>query len=467
MKLSIKNLGFIKSGEFETNNLTIIFGKNNSGKTYLSHTAYILSKETKKIFSFFAKNDLDIKTLLEAGNGSTKIKISDIIDTNSYTTLNLVNNSGLSEHFALPQKYFAKTEIQFDFNSLYNKAIKSSFEIIIGSYLSPEEILIKKEKDSEEINIIRLKINTSHNSIFLSEDSYEYFYKYQIASAICDEIIDLDIKNPFIITSERTGIEMFQKEIDNNRSDIAEELSISRITRKSKKTNIDKIVENKLSRYSMPIADNIRILRNQYDIRKRTSTLSTKRSYLELRKSLRKITKGSFKVDQSGDVSYLMDAGTSAMAEIPLYVASSSIKSMALMDLYINHIASADDTLIIDEPELNLHPDNQILMAELIVRLVNIGVNVIMTTHSDYIVREINNRIRLHAASKDSPLFKSLIESNADTIDYRKVSIYNITDEGVIEKGIVTKTGMENIIFDDAIIESSEREELIISLLGD
>jgi len=388
MKLSIKNLGFIKSGEFETNNLTIIFGKNNSGKTYLSHTAYILSKETKKLFSMFAKKELDIKKLLDEGSGSTVININEIIDTNSYTTLNIVNNSGLSQHFALHPKYFSKTEIQFDFYSLYKKAIKSSFEIIIESHISSEELLVRKE------------------------------------------------------------------------------ISISRITGRFKKTNIDKIVENKLSSYSMPIADNIRILRNQHDLRKRTSNLSTKKSYFDLRKSLRKITKGTFKVDLSGDVSYLMDEGTTTN-EIPFHVASSSIKSMVLMDLYINHIANVDDTLIIDEPELNLHPDNQTIMAELIVRLVNIGVNVIMTTHSDYIVREINNRIRLHAAPKESSLYKSLVDSNLDAIDHKKVSIYNITDEGIIEKGIVTKMGMENIIFDDAIIESSEREELIISLLGD
>jgi len=466
MKLSIKNLGFIKSGEFETNNLTIIFGKNNSGKTYLSHTAYILSKETKKLFSMFAKKELDIKKLLDEGSGSTIININEIIDTNSYTTLNIVNNSGLSQHFALHPKYFSKTEIQFDFYSLYKKAIKSSFEIIIESHISSEELLVRKEKNSEDISIIRLKSKTHFDSLFTNENHFDYFYKYQIASAICEEIIDLDIKNPFIITSERTGIAMFLKEIDNNRSDIAEEISISRITGRFKKTNIDKIVENKLSSYSMPIADNIRILRNQHDLRKRTSNLSTKKSYFDLRKSLRKITKGTFKVDLSGDVSYLMDEGTTTN-EIPFHVASSSIKSMVLMDLYINHIANVDDTLIIDEPELNLHPDNQTIMAELIVRLVNIGVNVIMTTHSDYIVREINNRIRLHAAPKESSLYKSLVDSNLDAIDHKKVSIYNITDEGIIEKGIVTKMGMENIIFDDAIIESSEREELIISLLGD
>lgn len=52
--------------------------------------------------------------------------------------------------------------------------------------------------------------------------------------------------------------------------------------------------------------------------------------------------------------------------------------------------------LIIDEPELNLHPDNQRKMAGLLARLVNCGVKVLVTTHSDYLIRELNNRVMLN-----------------------------------------------------------------------
>ena len=50
---------------------------------------------------------------------------------------------------------------------------------------------------------------------------------------------------------------------------------------------------------------------------------------------------------------------------------------------------------MIDEPELNLHPANQRLMARLIARLVNSDLRVIASTHSDYLVREINSLIML------------------------------------------------------------------------
>ncbi|WP_319950512.1 AAA family ATPase, partial [Klebsiella pneumoniae] len=57
-------------------------------------------------------------------------------------------------------------------------------------------------------------------------------------------------------------------------------------------------------------------------------------------------------------------------------------KSMFLMDVFLRRYMSKNSYLIIDEPELNLHPKNQIKMAELLVRLSNYGVKVIITTHS-------------------------------------------------------------------------------------
>ena len=58
---------------------------------------------------------------------------------------------------------------------------------------------------------------------------------------------------------------------------------------------------------------------------------------------------------------------------------------------------------MIDEPELNLHPDNQRKMARLVAMLVNSGIKVFITTHSEYNVREFNTLIQLN--NHDSSLW--------------------------------------------------------------
>nr|ART40248.1 K387 [uncultured bacterium] len=55
---------------------------------------------------------------------------------------------------------------------------------------------------------------------------------------------------------------------------------------------------------------------------------------------------------------------------------------------------------MIDEPELNLHPVNQRALARLIAYLVNCGIRVFMTTHSDYIIKELNTLIMLSAQTE-------------------------------------------------------------------
>ncbi|WP_374750004.1 AAA family ATPase [Corynebacterium glutamicum] len=43
-----------------------------------------------------------------------------------------------------------------------------------------------------------------------------------------------------------------------------------------------------------------------------------------------------------------------------------------------------------DEPELNLHPQNQVLMGRLLAALSHAGLKILATTPSDYIVRELS-----------------------------------------------------------------------------
>ena len=72
------------------------------------------------------------------------------------------------------------------------------------------------------------------------------------------------------------------------------------------------------------------------------------------------------------------------------------MRSLLDVNFYLLHHAKPGDILIIDEPELNLHPENQRRMARLFARLVNAGIKVFISTHSDYIIKELNTLIMLN-----------------------------------------------------------------------
>jgi len=396
MKIDIKNLGTIKKGSFETNKLTIIFGKNNSGKTYLSYTTYIIYKQLSDIIG-------------QIGN------ISDLDFITNYSQPNLEK----------------KLE-----NVIFN--IEGSISKLIFNF---------QDRIKEELSK-GFKMSSS--------------FKRETQKKLLTSIIELDNDDIFIVTSERTGIELFLKEIDSSRSRLAEDFSIEKKLQKLNKRALLSIIDESVSTYSLPISDNIKAIRSGSNGGRNNFKMNE--NFHHIIDSLRKISGGTFKRNTSGDTTFMSEKAK----EIPLRMASSSIKSISLIDLYINEISSSGDILIIDEPELNLHPDNQIKMAELIARMVNSSIRVILTTHSDYLVREINNRIRLETIYKRSQE-KAMehVELDIDIIKNTDVNVFNINEDGFIEKINVSSNGIESVIFDDVISQSYEREVNISMDLND
>ncbi len=80
---------------------------------------------------------------------------------------------------------------------------------------------------------------------------------------------------------------------------------------------------------------------------------------------------------------------------IPLYRTSSTVSELAPLILYLKYLIKKGDMLIIEEPEAHLHPKNQRILAKYIVKLIRNKVNMIITTHSDYFLRQLNNFIKI------------------------------------------------------------------------
>ncbi len=111
------------------------------------------------------------------------------------------------------------------------------------------------------------------------------------------------------------------------------------------------------------------------------------------------------------------------------------VRFVSLLDIgfYLRHEAQPGDLLIVDEPELNLHPENQRRVARLFARLVNLGIKVFITTHSDYIVKELNTLIMLN---HDKLHLKRIAEQEGyrpeELISYDQIKVY-IAEEALIK----------------------------------
>jgi ABC-type multidrug transport system ATPase subunit len=85
---------------------------------------------------------------------------------------------------------------------------------------------------------------------------------------------------------------------------------------------------------------------------------------------------------------------------------SSMVSELAPLVLFIRGLIRPGDTLIIEEPEAHLHPAAQTEMAATLARLVRAGVKVLVTTHSDFMLQEIGNLMRVGMLKEKGALKK-------------------------------------------------------------
>ena len=83
--------------------------------------------------------------------------------------------------------------------------------------------------------------------------------------------------------------------------------------------------------------------------------------------------------------------------DLPLTSAASAASETAPIVLYLRHFVRPGELLIIEEPESHLHPAKQAQLIRLLAAAVQEGVRILITTHSEWILEELANLVRMSA----------------------------------------------------------------------
>ncbi len=113
----------------------------------------------------------------------------------------------------------------------------------------------------------------------------------------------------------------------------------------------------------------------------------------------REITRGKVDVDQSAEYPEIFFED--ATGRYRLNQVSSTVSELAPLVLYLKYVVSEGERVIIEEPESHLDAGNQRHLASAIAMMVNAGVKVLVTTHSDYLLSEINNLLLASGVDAD------------------------------------------------------------------
>ena len=106
-------------------------------------------------------------------------------------------------------------------------------------------------------------------------------------------------------------------------------------------------------------------------------------------------------------------------------------------------------------------------LARLLARLVQAGLKVLLTTHSDYLIKELNNLIMLSRSFRNkSKVVRKLKYSRDDCIAPERIRAYVATDGG-IARCEIDKFGIDMPNFDQTINEINDvANELAIRAVG-
>jgi len=442
MKFHLENIGCIEKADIELGNLTIICGHNNTGKTYITYSIYGFLKglfqskfrELSHFLNTLDEKDKIITELKEKGKVQIDLEVFEKYKNSFIKILGESYSKQLHEVFSCNVEEFIESKFSINLDKLihFEDAYKRDRETVqIIKEEGSSVVTVTQDSDDEK------QIDKSFRSIIFH---YFLFDNFPI---------------PFITTAERTGIQLFQKELDKKRSDLIALLtktSSSDLTRDS----FFELLTNEIARFALPTEDEIDFTRDQKNISKSNSYLKYRNQ--ELTTYIEEMSNIRYEIVDDKTV-VVIDKNTNRA--IPLYLASTSVRSLFDLHLWLKHRANKWDILFIDEPELNLHPANQRKMARLFVKLINNGIKVFITTHSDYIIKELNNLLMFH---NDFPRKTELMKKfniTKDTILNPKDLKAYIAHDGTVSQVDIDEYGMVQSGFDDAIVQINEESDKI------
>jgi len=437
------NIGPVNEAALQLGGLTVIAGRNNTGKTYIVYSLYGFLKgwmgwPQAEDFLLEAADDFpDVEAIRAAvhatGRASVPISPSKIARQRKILAarVGMEFSPQFRTVFNSSRDSFRKARLAVELSDLLDLPAPSGATVAFG-----HSTITMRYDGGAVIASVNDK-DRSIGSVHPGAPAFAYFVFL---------MRDL-LPDPFILSAERFGISLFYRELDFTKNQIVDLLQKHAADGGAKSPSPYLIVDRTTSRYATPIKDNIDFTRSIPDLPKDRSALADHKFFDDVKD----LVDGYY--SNAGDnIRFISKArGKGRSFNIPLHLASSSARGLSDLYFFLRHAAASGQLLIIDEPESHLDTRNQVLFARMLARFVTTGLRVLITTHSDYLVKELNNLIML---SRDFPgketVAKKLGYRIGEGLDPRSVRAYVAEDGGLTECAIGA-FGIEMPVFDGTI----------------
>lgn len=410
----VKNFGKIEEAAVEIAPLTMFVGDNNSGKSYMMTLIYGLLNVRFFLDEYIFNKDSQIFRqccgILE--------KMTAHQDTHNY----ILRGDEICLFQKLLNELLEDNKQRFML-SLFNK------EMEIGklwvTFPDEMELEFKIDFHSDKINAPEVVIRgeTNDNSFFAGysinrkelcndKNGYEFFLSYILQCMLQWEMDAGMIKEKIYLPTARTGFLLTYKTL------------VGRAVQE--KFTLEETSKNLLTK---PNSDFLREL-GSMDMTKERTRFQRVVEFIE-----KNLISGHVNVSDTPaqDFMYIPD-GTSQ--KLPMYVTSAVVTEMTPLLLFLKYTFLG--ALMIEEPEISLHPQLQWQIARVLVQLVNTGMPVFVTTHSDIILQHINNMLKAGEMQNQEEFLQEYGYVREDLLSRNQIQVYQF-DAGNCRKTKITK----------------------------
>jgi len=442
MKLEIRNLGVVEKAEIDLKPLTVFIGRNGEGKTWAAYTlSAILGQQG---YRNYLKAYLDGKTqqtypiidsalqqlfdegnaqidMIEFANDCAEIYINDVARLapnwmRSFMATERADFKNLQVDFKLEETKLEFLEriklvsVQREISLGLLNSVKESGETILYFYSAGSKDLNKLPKTAIKQFISQEIFQMLHRSIY----DYIHIFPTERTTFITLPFSSIQLRE---VRIEEPLKERDKSEFERRGTPLLEPVKRFLemiLTIYQKKDREEGIKQNPRLQEYINLADFLEKEILQGNVGFETS---------ELRKEL------------------LFQPKESTKLEMP--IVSSMVKELAPLVLCLRYLVEPNELLIIDEPEMNLHPAAQVQIVEFLAMLVNAGLHVLITTHSPYIVDHLANLMQA-AKHEDPDSIKEMfyLDRTDAFISQEKVSVY-LFEDGTA-KNIISEEGTIN-----------------------
>ena len=430
LTISVKNFGPIAEGSVDLKPLTIFVGPSNTGKSYMATAVYAVMRAAGPFASAgFAdspdniigglprRSPLSFEQFVSRSEGFKEIQepLREWFRHHQQAELPWVQLT-VADLPPRVREWLEKTTL-WDMESFHRETVVQLHQIhgeeygVVSRGIEADDFYLTINRDYPALNL-RIQLSDTLQSfpdfniagtvlpIHQAPSMPSFFWSVEYESGVRDvanKYADLTTANAF------TGFTSQSYYLPAARSGIAQghKVLAAALVRQSSLIGIRQLNIPTLPGITTEFLSHLISFDRRIGGRRRVSKLDNAISFIE-----NDVLRGKIDLDESGglpypEIVYLEDGSGASTEKFTLEHTSSMVSELAPLILFLKYLIDEGDLLILEEPESHLHPAAQRRLARGIVRLVNAGVKVLITTHSDIIISQVNNLLALRQASPE------------------------------------------------------------------